>query len=293
MQKGFQEKYNKKLLDTFKVLIKILNEGDYYWFAWAGTCLGAIRHKGIIPWDDDIDIAMPRKEYNRFLKEYVNNENYYVISMDNDSEYPFTFAKFCDAHSTILETNGINTTFGIYVDIFPIDNIDEKYENILSLKSEYHTIVRKYERSCNTYYTRHIWNMIINFRILNCKVIAEDLFFYRKRKKLFLDRIKSIDNKCCTNPTPYCVSFSGLYKEKEIFKSKWFDELISIPFEDFYVKIPKEYDVILKHMYGDYMQLPPVERRVSKHSHAYDNLSTWLSAKEARRRITQGIVAEF
>ena len=78
----FEKKYKQILFKTFKHLVDYLESNNYKWFAGYGTCLGAVRHKGIIPWDDDIDIVMPRNDYDRFLNSYQDNNEYYTISLD-------------------------------------------------------------------------------------------------------------------------------------------------------------------------------------------------------------------
>lgn len=289
----FEKKYKQILFKTFKHLVDYLESNNYKWFAGYGTCLGAVRHKGIIPWDDDIDIVMPRNDYDRFLNSYQDNDEYYTISFDKDPNYPFAFAKFCDGNTTILESNGINVTFGIYVDIFPLDYFAGSLEDISYYRLKYDKLFRLFERSQNTYYLNYILNMLKGFRVLNCKVIAEDIMYYRNKKRCYYNEIKEIEKKACNKRADYMVVLPSLYKEKDIFKSEWFDESIFTPFEDFDVRIPKNYDAYLSHVYGDYMTPPPIDKQVTKHDHIYDNLSMRLSVSDSRKRVINGIDIEM
>lgn len=289
----FELKYKEILFKTFKYLIDYLESNNYKWFAGYGTCLGAVRHKGIIPWDDDIDILMPRNDYNRFLNSYKDNKDYYTISFDKDPNYPFAFAKFCDGNTTILETNGINITFGIYIDIFPLDFFAEPYDNILYHKLKYDKLYRLFERSQNSYYFDYVFKMLKGFRVLNCIAIAKDIVYFKHKKEEYYKELKVIESKSTDNHTDYIVALPSVYKGKDIFKSEWFDESIIVPFEDFSVRIPKNYEVYLKHVYGDYMTPPPIEKQVTKHSHVYDNLGMRLSVSESRKRVIMGINIEY
>lgn len=293
MNETFEILYKKKLVDTFKELVNYLEAGNYKWFACGGTCIGALRHKGLIPWDDDIDIVMPRSEYNRFLENYVDTPDYYTVSMEKDSEYPFTFAKFCDGNSTILETYGLNITFGIYIDIFPLDYYDAPIDVVTQYKMRYDKLYRLLERSSNTYYKRHIINMIKGFRVINCKRIFEDLFIHRRRKSKYIKEIKEIEGYSTIEKADLIVSLGGTYKQKEVYKSEWFDDSVMVSFEGFMIRIPKGYDQYLNQVYGDYMKLPPKEKQISKHSHVYDNLTKRLNIKETRNRVIEGFSIEL
>ena len=145
----------KKLLseeDIRQLQIEILDEVHAFctansitYFLAGGTLIGAIRHNGYIPWDDDIDIMMYRDDYNRFINLFnKNNERYHVFSIENDSGYNYHFAKICDKYTYLDETNlKINDIdLGINIDLFPLDKLppEANEENILK---ELHSLDKK------------------------------------------------------------------------------------------------------------------------------------------------------
>lgn len=117
-------KYKEILCNTMKSFINICKEHNLQYYACAGTCLGAIRHKGMIPWDDDIDVLMPRSDYDKFLalKQKLQGTGYEIVDSNNQF-YNQWFAKFSDANTTIVEITDFPIVFGVYVDIFPLDEV--------------------------------------------------------------------------------------------------------------------------------------------------------------------------
>ena len=115
---------NNSLLTLFKAFIAFCHEHHLTYYAAYGTALGAVRHQGMIPWDDDIDVWMPRKDYDKLLslRSHLNGTNYEIIDI-KDKGYYLYFAKFCDRNSTIIEREG-EALMGLYLDIFPLDNYD-------------------------------------------------------------------------------------------------------------------------------------------------------------------------
>lgn len=118
-------KYKEILCKTMKSFINICKEHNLQYYACAGTCLGAIRHKGMIPWDDDIDVLMPRSDYDKFLalKQKLQGTGYEIVDSNNQF-YNQWFAKFSDANTTIVEMTDFPIVFGVYVDIFPLDEVE-------------------------------------------------------------------------------------------------------------------------------------------------------------------------
>ena len=108
-------KYKEILCKTMKSFINICKEHNLQYYACAGTCLGAIRHKGMIPWDDDIDVLMPRSDYDKFLalKQKLQGTGYEIVDSNNQF-YNQWFAKFSDANTTIVEMTDFPIVFGVY-----------------------------------------------------------------------------------------------------------------------------------------------------------------------------------
>ena len=125
--------YCQKLLDVFKRTIQFLEANNIKWWAAYGTLIGAVRHKGLIPWDDDVDIWVPREDYDRLvtLGHLTSFYNLELKSIETHSDYYLGFAKLCDTNSTMWEHRVIPDVFGIYIDIFPIDRTNCTKEEII------------------------------------------------------------------------------------------------------------------------------------------------------------------
>ena len=112
--------------DMLKTFVDICNKHSIKYFVQGGTLLGTVRHGGFIPWDDDVDVSLPRDEYERFLAvaEKELPEYYFLQTKDTDPEYPNNFAKIRDSRTTFLESSAknLNINHGAYIDIFPLDN---------------------------------------------------------------------------------------------------------------------------------------------------------------------------
>lgn len=115
-----------RILNILLALDRVCKEHNLRYYLWAGTMLGAIRHKGFIPWDDDLDIAMPRKDYDLLMKNAKDwmPEPFEVVSYETDAEnYPLPFAKIQDGSTTLIERMHLSYLGGIYLDVFPLDGM--------------------------------------------------------------------------------------------------------------------------------------------------------------------------
>lgn len=118
-----------KILGICKALDETCKSHGLTYYLWAGTMIGAVRHQGFIPWDDDMDIAMPRADYDKLIahcKEWLPQQ-YEMICSENDANYPLPFAKIQDANTTLIERAHMHYTGGIYLDVFPIDGVPTEW----------------------------------------------------------------------------------------------------------------------------------------------------------------------
>ena len=259
-------------LDEFKehelnILVDVAefcdNHGLRYFIAY-GTLIGAVRHKGFIPWDDDIDIQMPRPDYERFLKLYNvegKNNNIYKSINPYDKDSKHTFCKVVDL-STVKIEQGISyrtgEELGIDIDIFPLDGQPDDDNEFLAYYNKKYNQYKKFSYVVNDYKERS-WKGKIAFivpYVIN-RIVG---------KRKILDRIKRY-NVYEYDHSNYVGSTSCLFNSKNNrFKKEWFDNSVQLDFEGYKLKAPCGYHEILTQMYGDYMKLPPKDQQVTHHT---------------------------
>ena len=252
------------ILREFKA---ICEQNNLRYFLCGGTRLGAVRHNGFIPWDDDVDVFMPYVDYISFLDiadKTLDREKYFVQNYLTEDNFPSPFTKIRLVHTTFLDSNYKNWHIhhGIWLDIFPLINISKKKlrkTNVL-LKAAKMMQMDDLIRSNPKVFTE-----LYGERMLGRLNLFYKLVPIRSRKKIHDLIIRHI---CKEKYTGYCVELTG--NLKHIYPAKIFDTSKELEFENELFTVPEDYDTYLKVCFGDYMKLPPVEQRVSVHADIID-----------------------
>lgn len=275
-----------RLLEVFQFAKEFFQQHNLRYIGCGGTVLGAIRHKGFIPWDDDIDLYMPRKDYEQLLQlaPEFQGTGYELLHWDNltlNSQYYMPFAKIADCHSTIWEFRHLPFLFGVSIDIFPLDEFDEADEVITARQYRSHYYFDKYLNAVSRYSCKDMLQALCKADVHRLGVQVLSKWRSRNPRK-YLQAFRQFEETYKHNgPGPKCVCVTQW--EGRIFQSEWFHDVIEVPFEDTTLIIPRAYDAYLRKLYGDYMQLPPEEKRVS-HPHYFFDIDHRLTLEELRSR---------
>lgn len=261
------ETVKEKELLMLRTLLDCCNALNIRCYLIGGTALGAIRHSGFIPWDDDIDIGLMRSDYELFVEkaQKMLPDYYFIQTRKTDREYLYSYAKMRDSRTTFIESSQkhLKINHGVFIDVFPLDyyptnkreqKIIERKSRLLSLRirKEFPNDIYNRERTFRRLLQKIIlW--LLTMKYPNVDVAIE------KRELLYKNNKKS----------DLIVNYNGAWGDKEIIPSKWLGKGKTISFEGISAIVPENYDAYLSHFYGDYMSLPPLKDR---HSHHYTDI---------------------
>ena len=255
-----------KELDILKAIIKVIEDNGLSYFAIGGTCIGAVRHNGFIPWDDDIDIAMPRKDYELFRTKLYKElpANLKKLDYDNSERNDFLFVKIHDTTTTFVENYAKDSPdryTGAFIDIMAFDGLPLKNSKRIVRRSQKLLKLNGKIRKTPIGYRKQK-----PFKAMVKSVVS---FFFKYNhfstkwcnmlKKYPFDNSEKVYLSCRHEK-------SALAKGKKVvFPYSYFADYASVDFEDIKIRVPIKYDEYLTDDFGDYMQLPPEEKRNSGH----------------------------
>lgn len=250
LEKDYKRKLQLKILDIVKDIDEVCKKNNIEYYILYGSAIGAIRHKGFIPWDDDFDIGMTYDNYVKFLEvceEQLDKNKYYVQTPDKEKDYYLSFSKIRDITTTLVEEGNkdIDIVRSVYVDVFPIVGCpDNKFkEEILKINRAFMLSANK--NIINNKVLRGIFNVIL-------KIFGRKRILKYTTKRCF---------KCDCNSSKYWVSiadgdsFEQNKLEKSIYGSPRY-----IDFEDTKLPVPEKTDEYLRNIYGNYMEIPSKEQ---------------------------------
>lgn len=249
-------------LDVLQAIDKFCAENGIVYSLACGTMLGAVRHMGYIPWDDDIDIYLLREDYNRLIKMFPDTylDRYKLISLERDKRWDRPYAKAFDDKTEMRENANCAVTIGVNIDVYPIDDVPDD-EDLWLRYDRYRRFFQRVDivKGIRVSGRR---GLLKNIALVTMKLPL--CFFTRRHTARFLSWYSQKNNGMGYASVFECIQ--GML-QKHKFSKKLFSSVVKMPFEDRFFMGFADYDSYLRNAYGDYMQLPPEEKRISHHDY--------------------------
>ena len=253
--------------DIMNKIKPIIERNNYKYYMLGGTLLGAIRHKGFIPWDDDIDIGMPREDYERFIKniskelpDYLKLNTYW-----DKSPHHYYFSRIVDTRHEVKRTGStVERNEPVWIDIFPLDGMPNNglirrihMWKLLYARARYH--IATFDKINLKRPGRPLSERIVIWWVKHTGIGIHS------NPREWLDKIDKLMKKYSIEDTNWVCNFMGQYKFKEMFPKEWYGQGKMYEFEDSRLMGPAEYDKVLTQQYGNYMTPPK-----NKNAHAIE-----------------------
>lgn len=258
----------KRLLEMLEWFHKFCVENDITYYVAGGTMLGAARHQGFIPWDDDVDVVLPRKDYEKLLGLFDRRIDNYVIetSYSEAKDFRYSFSKFYDTTTTLVEHQGIDCKRGVYIDIFPLDGVgNTKDECMKNFKKVDRWNMFLMTRTCALRRERKFYK---NMAIVGAKMLPS---FLVDEKKI-AQKVDQLSASFGYDKCKYVMNFASTYRFKEIMEKDIYGTPMEYTFENIKVLGVEKYEQYLTCLYGKWRELPPEEKRHSAHDFVYIDL---------------------
>lgn len=254
--------------EMFKEFDRICKKHDIKYFLCGGTLLGAVRHEGFIPWDDDIDVMLLRNDYEKFIDICVKelDDKYFLQTFETDKKYLNLFAKIRCNNTMFVEraTRKRNIHHGVFIDIFPLDNIPDS-KVLLQIHKIVLIVLDVFRLACELEHFRP--SPILFRRIVGYTMFPiSKLIVHRPFLRLidFIAKIfRNSETKFVSNLYGDIITWYNKPRQAQL--RAIYEDVEYLKFEDGYFPVPRRWDEYLTAVYGDYMQLPPVEERCSQH----------------------------
>lgn len=259
------EEVQQVSLHVLEELDRFCRNNDIEYSLAYGTLIGAVRHKGFIPWDDDVDVVMSRPDYEKLISLYKDNDEFHLRS-PKVGVCSLSYARLYDVKQTYVKSKSpwLNENCGVWIDIFPVDAVspDRKVflESLVKCRKAFHRVLKSRKAPV-------LWGSSNPIKKIRGGALLLAGFRHPTEKAVALD---SMYNSIPYGSTGILSDLAGTTEAARCFPNSYFEDYVDIEFCGKNLRTIKDYDSYLRMIYGDYMQLPPEEKRVRGHSiHSY------------------------
>ena len=257
------------MLDILKEFIRVCKENELTYYACGGTCIGALRHNGFIPWDDDLDVFMPRPDYEKLweIRDQFTGEKYKLCRTTKEKNYHHRVQQLVDLNTTFINQRSVNEDIehGVYIDILPLDACAPTKPGRIQqvLQAMLYSV---YNVQCvPEFHGGRLFQKIVDIML---KAVPND----EARYKIWSSCERKMTKYEWSNASSVVELAASMKVLLNPYPKAWFEGVKTHQFEDIVINLPSGVDKYLSQVFGDYMQLPPEDKRHPVHNTVLINL---------------------